>query len=184
MPKQKNSKEAIIDAAEAVVLEAGAAHMSLDEVAKKAGVSKGGLLYHFPSKETLLMSMLERLITQFYADREKALLNVPQGPGRLLKAGILAALTSRPEKIDRMGLAILAAAAYDPNLLAPLQKTYKNHLKELADSGLKFERAAIFSLASDGLMLLELLRLSPYTPRQRNKIKDELISLIDKGDGE
>jgi AcrR family transcriptional regulator len=39
-------------------------HLTLDEVAKTAGVSKGGLLYHYPSKEALLTAIVERLQTE------------------------------------------------------------------------------------------------------------------------
>ena len=51
--------DTIIDAAEVVVAEVGAAHMTLDAVAGKAGISKGGLLYHFPTKEALLEAMIK-----------------------------------------------------------------------------------------------------------------------------
>ena len=35
--------------------------MTLDVVAQAAGVSKGGLLYHFPSKESLLGALAQAL---------------------------------------------------------------------------------------------------------------------------
>ena len=51
MHRKTDCRQAILEAAERVVTEAGAAHLTLDAVAGKAGVSKGGLLYHFPSKK-------------------------------------------------------------------------------------------------------------------------------------
>jgi AcrR family transcriptional regulator len=36
--------------------------MTLEAVAREADVSKGGLLYHFPSKEALISGMVRRLI--------------------------------------------------------------------------------------------------------------------------
>ena len=50
--KKANStgaRERILDAAESVVIEQGVTGMTLDAVAARAKVSKGGLLYHFPS---------------------------------------------------------------------------------------------------------------------------------------
>jgi hypothetical protein len=44
------SKDRILDAAERVVLRDGVTHLTLDAVAAETGISKGGLLYHFPSK--------------------------------------------------------------------------------------------------------------------------------------
>ena len=50
-----------------LVLETGAGHLTLDAVAKCAGLSKGGLLYHFPSKDLLLEAMLTRFLSDIEA---------------------------------------------------------------------------------------------------------------------
>src|SRR6185295_17915198 len=62
MGKRPNSRGIVLDAADALVSEVGANHMSLDAVAARAGISKGGLLYLFPSKVALLQGMLERYV--------------------------------------------------------------------------------------------------------------------------
>ena len=61
------ARERILEAAERVVGDVGAARMTLEGVAQAAGVSKGGLLYHFPTKEALTEAMIERLVRGFYA---------------------------------------------------------------------------------------------------------------------
>ena len=38
----------------------GVAKLTLEAVAKEAGVSKGGLLYHFSNKEALIEGMIVR----------------------------------------------------------------------------------------------------------------------------
>src|SRR5262245_16643152 len=45
---QVPARDRIVEAAERVVTDIGAARLTLDGVAQAAGVSKGGLLYHFP----------------------------------------------------------------------------------------------------------------------------------------
>jgi AcrR family transcriptional regulator len=45
-----STRENILRAANLVVVEEGVSRMTLEAVAREAGVSKGGLLYHFPSK--------------------------------------------------------------------------------------------------------------------------------------
>ena len=45
------TRDTILSAAANLVLRKGASRMTLEAVAREAGVSKGGLLYHFPSKE-------------------------------------------------------------------------------------------------------------------------------------
>lgn len=177
MPRM-SLKNKILDAAEAVVLENGAAHMSLDMVARKAGVSKGGLMYHFPSKIALLKDMVGRLLDKFYVDREKKFTGLKDSKGRLFKAEIMAALDP-DEKRERMALSILAAAAQAPGLLDPVRKAHQDHLKRLMASGLPFEPLAIVSLASDGLMFLELLRITPFSAGQREKIIKGMIRQIE-----
>ncbi|MEI8010922.1 MAG: TetR/AcrR family transcriptional regulator [Candidatus Omnitrophota bacterium] len=176
---RKSARDRILDAAEAVVLDNGAAHMSLDMVAKKAGVSKGGLMYHFPAKDELLKDMIGRLLAEFYGEREKKFKGLKEGKGRLLKAEILAVLDPN-ERRDRMALSILAAVAQAPYLLEPLRQAHREHLDMLVKSGLPFDEAAVVSLASDGMMFLELLHLSPFSSSQREKIKKTMLRLIDE----
>ena len=52
----------ILTAAERVVLRDGVARLTLEAVAREAKLSKGGLLYHFATKEALIQAMLDRLI--------------------------------------------------------------------------------------------------------------------------
>ncbi|MBY0312974.1 MAG: TetR/AcrR family transcriptional regulator [Phycisphaerales bacterium] len=54
----------ILDAAEAVVLRDGIGRLTLDAVAKKMGLSKAGLLHHFPSKSEMVRGMVERHVAQ------------------------------------------------------------------------------------------------------------------------
>ena len=58
MSKADKSKNRICEAAIEIAARDGFASMSLDAVAAEAGVSKGGLLYHFGTKEDLVQGML------------------------------------------------------------------------------------------------------------------------------
>ncbi|MBJ8344144.1 TetR/AcrR family transcriptional regulator [Antrihabitans sp. YC2-6] len=56
-----STRDRILDALEALMLDGGLSQITLEAVAAKAGVSKGGLLYHFPSKEDLFAGMARRM---------------------------------------------------------------------------------------------------------------------------
>lgn len=58
-----DTKEKLLDAFETLLDEHGISGATLDAVAAKAGVSKGGLLYHFGSKAELIKGSLDRLGT-------------------------------------------------------------------------------------------------------------------------
>jgi hypothetical protein len=69
--------------------------------------------------------------------------------------------------------------ANDKELLAPLKKAYGEHQEELKTSGLPFEQASIISLAADGMMFWELMGLNLFTVRQREKVKEALLKMVD-----
>ena len=56
-----DTRDRILDALERTLLDVGVAQVTLEAVAAAAGVSKGGLLYHFPTKEAMLAAMVRRL---------------------------------------------------------------------------------------------------------------------------
>lgn len=55
---------ALIKAGYAEILEKGIQKVTLDSVVARAGSSKGGALYYFPTKEDLLYAVLQWLLTQ------------------------------------------------------------------------------------------------------------------------
>ncbi|GAC1627371.1 MAG: hypothetical protein NVS4B11_24620 [Ktedonobacteraceae bacterium] len=45
-----------------MIAQLGVKRLTIEQVAKAAGMSRGGLLYHFASKEALIQGMLTRFI--------------------------------------------------------------------------------------------------------------------------
>ncbi len=181
--RRTSSREGILNAAQTVVLADGAAHLTLDAVAERAGVSKGGLLYHFPTKELLLQAMVDRQVRRIEQVRQGALDRLPPGPGRELRACVLLAGDSGLDEERRLGSAMLAATANDPRLLAPFRDAHRRRLEWLRGgdcADLPFDRSAIVALAVDGLCLLELLQISPYDETQRRHVIDGLHRLVDE----
>lgn len=179
MTKKKNCKEAILDAAEDVVVESGAVHMTLDAVCIRAGVSKGGLLYHFPSKEALIDSMLMRLVERFESARSKESEKMRADPRRDLKAHVTTFL-SRDKRMNRLCAAFVAAAAHNPNLITAAKHSYKQAFEKFVAAGIRRERAALISLAVDGLWLTKLLGVTPFNTREQKAIINELLKLVDE----
>ena len=68
MPRPPLAREKVLDAFESIVIAEGERAATLNATAKAAGVSKGGLLYHFGSKEELAAGLIERLDALTTAD--------------------------------------------------------------------------------------------------------------------
>lgn len=170
----------ILDAAEQLVADQGASNLTLDAVAQAAGVSKGGLLYHYPNKDALLAAMIERHCDDLDERCARELEGLPADqPSSRLKASILGVLTPRAGRED-VGAALLAAAANKPALLDGARARYAEHVAQLTASGGCFARSAVIMLAVDGLMLGEVWRLTPFTSEQRELIVKELLRLADE----
>jgi AcrR family transcriptional regulator len=78
-PAETSTRDRLLDAFERLLVDGGGRAATLDAVAAAAGVSKGGLLYHFHSKDELVEGMLERLHEQAQADVEQ-MRTAPAGP--------------------------------------------------------------------------------------------------------
>lgn len=74
-----SARDRILDSFEAILSTNGERSATLDAVAAHAGVSKGGLLYHFPNRDALTSGLLERL--NMLADVDVAAMSsAPEGP--------------------------------------------------------------------------------------------------------
>ena len=180
MSRQPYSRDTILAAAEAVVVRAGTGQLTLDAVAAAAGISKGGLLHRFPSKEALLEALVTRQIERHEATIQEVRATLPDTPGKELCAYILAAWRDAADT-KRVCSAFLAAAANEPKLLAPVRADYRARLAEMAATatGGDLARAAVVCLATDGLWLMELMHISPLDPRERDAVIAELLRLAE-----
>ncbi len=170
--------DALLDAAENVVIEKGSANLTLELVAKKAKVSKGGLLYHFPSKKALIQAMIHRMIERFDKKMEKQMEKDMRGPGKWVRAYIQSSI--EPTGIGKKDLAaagLLAAIATDPQLLEPLYQRYNIWRKKIADDQILVEDAWILTLAVDGLWLSDLMGFQAPKGKIRKRILQRMIDL-------
>jgi AcrR family transcriptional regulator len=55
-------REQIVDAAAAVIAEQGIQNLSLSEIEKKVGMSRGQLTYYYKAKEDILLAVFDRLL--------------------------------------------------------------------------------------------------------------------------
>lgn len=173
------TRELLLNAAGSIVLEAGVAALTLDAVARRAQVSKGGLLYHFKSKEALIAGMLNRLIEAF-EDRLAAHLAAQGGeqePGAWLRAYVAANFSSTPTG-PSVSTGLLAAVATSPELQRQLRQQFDAwHQRTLADR-LDPALATVVRLAADGLFMSEALQLAPLDEPLRGQVARTLAALV------
>lgn len=168
------TKRRILDAAEQVVLRDGVGHLTLEASATEAGLSKGGVLYHYPSRDALVAAMVTRIIQEF-EDDIAAYLPEPGSPeadlpGAYARAYVRATLAPAAPGQERLGAALLAAAAAEPELLIPLQEAADGWQARLIHDGLDPALATVIRLACDGLWLCDLFGLASPQGSLRSEV--------------
>ena len=155
-------RTSLLRAAAAVVRRAGAEALTLDAVAAEAGVSKGGLLYHFPTKDALIQGLLVAALDRF----DDALASQPRiEPGDLGRAylGITAVGASEDSSL-------IAVIAQRPELMAPMRARYTQWTAALVADAADPVEAWVMRLTADGLWLADMLDLAPPDADLRAKI--------------
>src|SRR5687767_8770754 len=172
------SREVMLDAASALVIEEGAQRLTLDGVAKRAGVSKGGVMYNFPSKEALLEGLIGRIVEHNEQALAQAAGRLPARPGRDLLAYVKNSLRAH-DADDRISGALLAVLANHPQLITRVAQFFRTRFRRLAKD-VPFERAAIVHLATEGLWLLELMNASPLSKAERARVARALVRMAEQ----
>jgi AcrR family transcriptional regulator len=176
--ERTNARDSILDAAQMVVAQQGAKGLSFDSVAKAANVSRGGVLYHFASKERLIQAMIERLIEQFEAALEREMTLDPDAHGRFTRAFARATFHMDAET-SAVFSGLIAAIGYDPELIAPLRERWERWQKR-SEAELDVPTAAIVRMASHALWLNGIFGMNSYGPKDQAKIVSKLEELTRK----
>lgn len=160
----RSSREAILEAATRVARRDGLLAMTLDNVAREAGVSKGGVMYHFASKDKLVATMIEHFAGQVREALTRRVADDPEPRGRWVRAFVDVVLPEPSAEPREPSLAlrnmrafyisVLAALAQNPELVAPLREFGTEIRRRVAAEG-DMDQLLTW-LAVDGLLLWNL----------------------------
>lgn len=171
------TRRGLLDAARRVLRTHGAT-LSLDAVAREAGVSKGGLLHHYPTKDHLLVALAHALIDQFHEHLKAAhaheIATNGAAPGAWLRAYIRVNF-ARDEDAEALTPALAPLAAL-PEMLGSFQEAQAFLIREAEADGLPPERAHAVRLACDGLWASRTSGLPELTDDRRAALEQELLS--------
>jgi len=172
-----SARTKILDATLELVGDIGVPAITLDGVAIRAGVSKGGLLYHFRFKEQLLAAANEHLVRRRVAARDAEAKRLPKGKSRRLKAYVLASVNNRAGN-DQISTKLLVAGSMTAESAEPIRRYFKERFPPFVDD-VGFDRAALAHAATEGLWFMDVLGLSPFTAKQRAQLVKTILSIVD-----
>ncbi len=177
------TRDRLLQATTHIIQTQGVERLTLDAVAKKAQVSKGGLLYHFASKEALVIGVIQYLMDDFDAAiaHELAQDSAPDSPGRWLRAYVKATFNYRNLPTTLISN-LLSAVTLNPELLEPVQSRFDDWQQQLQATGLDPVRASLVRLAADGLGTSELFGMALPDESLRQPLLEMLLEMIQEAE--
>lgn len=153
MSKADDTRDRILDAFEQLVLEQGERAGTIAATAEAAGVSKGGLLYHFGSKAALVEGLADRL-ERFGRAEEARLAPMSDAVRVFLRESVAA-----EHPIDRTLIALLKLGQQDEHATArdALTRLDEHYLAALTASLGDPDLALLVMRLSDGIYLRSVI---------------------------
>ncbi|BBX41101.1 TetR/AcrR family transcriptional regulator [Mycobacterium simiae] len=93
-PSGDDREQAILATAERLLQERSLADISVDDLARGAGLSRPTFYFYFKSKEAVLLSLLEPVIARADSEFDGAIQRLPTDPRRVWRNGIKAFFTA------------------------------------------------------------------------------------------
>lgn len=178
MTKINATRAKILEAAAETARTVGSSRLTIDAVAKAAHVSKGGVLYHFPTKHALLAGLMDFAMMQLESRTQQQERRL-EGKYKRIRSFILAAQESTPEN-RTLPLSVLAAAGEDKVLLEPMRE-YSKELWDCVEE--ESELGLMLLLAVEGLQFMELLDLVKLNPKRRRALFGKMLAVAERSDG-
>lgn len=160
-----------------LIVRDGYESLTLDKVAKHAGVSKGGLQYHFSSKAVLLRAICDSMTEVFEPIFNEALAHEPEGPKQITRAYIRVCFAEVDPLVTK-AMFILTLAVPD------FAREQGEWLKGLSD--IDAQRAPgqaqmlqLCRFAADGLWIAETSGVLHFDEATRADLLNRLLALTD-----
>lgn len=168
----------LLEAASTIIAEQGVDALTLDAVAQTAGVSKGGLLHHFASKEALIIRLIEYNFATFEADLAQSLdSKEPDGtPGRWTRAYIKVSFATAARASD-IGVAFALMTRQNPDQVRTIATSSSRIWEELDHDGLDPVQSILIRSAADGVYYNEMIGNPPLPEPLRTDLYNALLQM-------
>jgi AcrR family transcriptional regulator len=173
-----SSRTHILDAATRVTERDGITGLTLEAVAEEAGLTKGGLLYHFRTRDELLTA-IQRHLTDTWERLLLGELGKPLGEATARERAAAYARAGSHGGTSKAELAFMVESAGRPELAEAWHTLMDRWAPE--PSAPDPERLALFlaRLAADGLWLFEATSREPLAPAVRQALHRRIAALAE-----
>jgi AcrR family transcriptional regulator len=174
---RNNKKDEILEAASRIIHERNISCMTLDAIAKEANVSKGGLLYHFPNKDSIVRGLIDKGIESYYKTLVTLIEKDTIEEGKWSRAYLTGSFFEPKENRELWVSGLLSSIAFNKECLKALDEGFAQWQSNFEDDGINPVDATIIKLASDGIWFLELFGFAHLTEKTKRSVYERLLSL-------
>lgn len=150
-------RRALLDQAVKITLERGLSAVTIQSVADAAGVTKGGFLHHFPSKQLLIDAVYQELVDDAERELNDLMTQDPEPYGSFTRAYVTLTgnMLSAQDALSQQRAALSMLTLTDPQMRERWAEWFNSQLvkHKTTDS---HEALTLVRLAADGLWLAEL----------------------------
>lgn len=155
---KKIEKALLLEAARHVVVDRGAANLTLEAVASDAGISKASVLYDYKSKDALVHALVSSKLDAAAKKIEQAKEALGNGKDAAIHARIAVANEFRPSRDDRsVAIAVISAMAGNAALRETGQAFYRAAVDDVVATASRPRGAMLAFLALEGLYKVDFL---------------------------
>jgi AcrR family transcriptional regulator len=173
--RSERSRNAAIQAALAIIARDGPGKLTFEALSRESGISKGGLMHQFRSKDEILKALLAHQTEYFekFSRDYQATLGEGQAEATLLTH--IATSREAASQSNSVALAIFAALVENPELLAGSREGAAQSIERIKAEAADPDLAVLRWQAAQGLVLSTLLGMSPLSGVERERLFDRLL---------
>lgn len=171
MTRPPLARQKVLDAARRIVETRGAGHLTFDTLAAESGVTRGGITYHFRTKEDLLKALIEADIAGWSTAAAELgdAADLPCAKACRMLGHVRSSLAGDDDAHRRFVSGMVSAAMIDPSLLDPVRGHLAASFADWRWDDADLERYLLL-LAADGLFWAEVFGVSPLPPEARPRL--------------
>lgn len=182
-PKKSNeravqTRKKMLHCALQIIRDEGIDRLSMDRLAEKSGMSKGAVMYHFPSKKQLLSELIELYAQHMQWMLERAENRLQGSPQETLVPAYVdwyRAFERANSEWSTVGLSLLSQQVRTPEVLAPMRVWYDRLFARLAHLPEQLRTKALMQvLALEGLFYLHKFALDRLSAEQLESLFAEI----------
>lgn len=169
-------RERLLAAAAGLLVSVGVHGVTLDAVARSAGVSKGGLLHHFSNKQKLIEAVLADLLNKLGKDIDDHMTRDPEPYGRFTRAYVATTFVDFDGERGNLWAALSVALLSDPSLRRIWGEWLTVQLEKHRETDTAPSLATV-RLAADGVWLAHLLKHASVPMPDFAEVRRDLMAL-------